>query len=709
MSPKQWLALLCVYISYLFFGASIFYYIEHATELRKRAAQLEERISINELLVKYASPDDKQNQNKVLQTLSNYCDRPVTNYTLDEYPVDFEWTFFHSFWFSFIVCSTVGYGNSSPHDQPGQAFCILFAIIGLPLNGFVLAYLGQYFSKTVTRIYNWYKGHANSHNHQHDAIKKFGLIGTLAMYLVPGIAFFIFLPACLFTYFEDWPYVRSVYYSFVTLTTIGFGDFVPTFQDGQARKFGLSFVFYQIFIPIWNFIGVGYFIMIIGFIAKGMQSKRVAQLEHQLSMNIKGTQHRIWTEFTKDVNFLRRILNEAHLMKFRPMYTNPTERASLHSIPRSASCPEISIYRDEYARVSTSRKRAYSENCERFSNSSTLTLNRSQSDGELSRIDKEKTFRDSGSLFQTNDLISNVLNALGSIRPSVNEDVHSCLEMYSGEPVQTDGSYEWTWDGSNSIGSIFRNQSESEMHLDTQNRSFMNKFNPFKDRVLSQESRRCSVASQDSNPQKYLDNTSRGRESLVSMSQFTCENMELLQTTSIADLIRAVEGTQPKMNVSPETPLLAEYKEKSTLKTGTIGSTPGLRRGSLRPTHDYTTIFVSSQNMKPPNPSRGPNNSTSIITPKRTTRRIRSTSSSIPTVQEHYALNQSMSTLHRTMSLRPTALKQRNVGSIGAIQEMPMITLQPPNVSRRDLLWHPEYQDKVSLQNELRRKRADSK
>lgn len=129
MSPKQWLALLCVYISYLFFGASIFYYIEHTTELRNRAAKLKERIAVNgksehilisiqlirvsdfhssELLVKYASPDDIQIQNKVLQTLSNYCDRPVTNYTLDEYPVDFEWTFFHSFWFSFIVCSTVG-------------------------------------------------------------------------------------------------------------------------------------------------------------------------------------------------------------------------------------------------------------------------------------------------------------------------------------------------------------------------------------------------------------------------------------------------------------------------------------------------------------------------------------------------------------------------------------------------------------------------
>lgn len=47
-----------------------------------------------------------------------------------------------------------------------------------------------------------------------------------------------------------------------------------------------------------------------------MQSKRIARIEHQLSMNIKETQHRIWTEVTKDVSFLRRVLNEIHLMKF---------------------------------------------------------------------------------------------------------------------------------------------------------------------------------------------------------------------------------------------------------------------------------------------------------------------------------------------------------------------------------------------------------
>lgn len=37
-------------------------------------------------------------------------------------------------------------------------------------------------------------------------------------------------------YFEGWDYSISVYYSFVTLLTIGFGDFVPTFQPHQVSN-----------------------------------------------------------------------------------------------------------------------------------------------------------------------------------------------------------------------------------------------------------------------------------------------------------------------------------------------------------------------------------------------------------------------------------------------------------------------------------------
>lgn len=46
------------------------------------------------------------------------------------------------------------------------------------------------------------------------------------MYAVPGLTFFIFLPATIISFFEGWEFDVAVYYAFVTLTTIGFGDYV---------------------------------------------------------------------------------------------------------------------------------------------------------------------------------------------------------------------------------------------------------------------------------------------------------------------------------------------------------------------------------------------------------------------------------------------------------------------------------------------------
>ena len=42
-----------------------------------------------------------------------------------------------------------------------------------------------------------------------------------------GFIVFIVLPAVVFWHIEDgWTYLDSLYFSFVTLTTIGFGDYV---------------------------------------------------------------------------------------------------------------------------------------------------------------------------------------------------------------------------------------------------------------------------------------------------------------------------------------------------------------------------------------------------------------------------------------------------------------------------------------------------
>lgn len=49
-----------------------------------------------------------------------------------------------------------GFGNISPHTEGGKIFCIVYALLGIPLFGFLLAgvgdQLGSIFSKGIGRV-----------------------------------------------------------------------------------------------------------------------------------------------------------------------------------------------------------------------------------------------------------------------------------------------------------------------------------------------------------------------------------------------------------------------------------------------------------------------------------------------------------------------------------------------------------------------------
>ena len=54
---------------------------------------------------------------------------------------------------------------------------------------------------------------------------RWSLAGFTVLYLLVGLLMFVFVPAIFFSWLEDWNYREAVYYAFITLSTIGFGDF----------------------------------------------------------------------------------------------------------------------------------------------------------------------------------------------------------------------------------------------------------------------------------------------------------------------------------------------------------------------------------------------------------------------------------------------------------------------------------------------------
>ncbi|EDW62831.1 open rectifier potassium channel protein 1 isoform X1 [Drosophila virilis] len=440
MSPNRWILLLIFYISYLLFGAAIYYHIEHGEEKEARLEELKERVQIYEYLMEELSDKNASTQNEILERITSYCGKPVTDHTKDEYEIPYTWTFYHAFFFAFTVCSTVGYGNISPTTFAGRMIMIAYSVIGIPVNGILFAGLGEYFGRTFVAIYRRYKKYKMSTD-DHYVPPQLGLITTVVIALIPGIALFLLLPAWVFTYFEDWPYSISFYYSYVTTTTIGFGDFVPTFGASQPREFGGWFVVYQIFVIVWFIFSLGYLVMIMTFITRGLQSKKLAHLEQQLSSNLKATQNRIWTGVTKDVGYLRRLLNELYILKVKPVYTD-TEFG--YTLPRSASCPELSMYRMEPAPI-PSRKRAYSVCAVVAASQHPSVMVHANSDTELSKFDREKTFETAEAYRQTTDLLAKVVTALATVQPPPEADDAATYGGYHGFSDSQILASEWSF------------------------------------------------------------------------------------------------------------------------------------------------------------------------------------------------------------------------------------------------------------------------
>lgn len=61
--------------------------------------------------------------------------------------------YFNFIWINFIFVHFFflkkGYGNISPSSTLGRMFMIFYALIGIPMNGFLFAYLGDFFGKVV--------------------------------------------------------------------------------------------------------------------------------------------------------------------------------------------------------------------------------------------------------------------------------------------------------------------------------------------------------------------------------------------------------------------------------------------------------------------------------------------------------------------------------------------------------------------------------
>ncbi|XP_044254469.1 open rectifier potassium channel protein 1 [Tribolium madens] len=575
MSKKEWFVVLCIFIFYLMMGAAFFQW----KESEKEQERLQNKDCLRKKVDKFvAQIFDKSaslpNEKEFFQALTDYCGKPIKR-GMTEIREDNKWDFYHSLFFVITVVSTIGYGNLSPTTTLTRIVMIFYGLIGIPLNGIVMVTLGNYFGRSFTKLYQRWKNKSNEND-----LTRLGLISQVILYLVPGFLFFIFIPAGLMVLFENWDYDVAVYYAFVTLTTIGFGDYVAGVD--QPHQFSDYHWFYKIFLLIWVIGGLGYVVMILGFITQFFQSKNVKRIEQIISENIKKTPIRIRQE-------LRSLLQEFLILKVK---RGKAFDYIPRRISRTSSCPDLDIYRNMNSPTMV-RKRALSE-CPGYYNLQTFE---SQSD-LMDRIEQE----------QQNDLLLKVVDALSNI----SDPEEGTYENLPDSDILASERYGSKWSLKSQTLALPKSQRRraisdirvpsmhkvearhdiwsdrtrtfSEPSSETENRSenlltrFKNIFMGPKEDKNDVEHGRRRASMFTTTEDRYLRQTNRGRVSVLSTQQQDA----FLEQTSIADFIRALSAiTVPESMLPPGAP-------KRKLGTASLSppkgpSPPRARRQAIRP------------------------------------------------------------------------------------------------------------------------------
>ncbi|XP_078502822.1 potassium channel, subfamily K, member 16-like [Lissotriton helveticus] len=206
------LALILGYFVYLLLGATVFQLLEKQAEEHSRVQFQMEKLKFLQNYTCLDGPALEQFVQIIMEAWENGVN-PKGNSSNPS-----NWDFSSSFFFAGTVVTTIGYGNLYPSTVAGQVFCVFYALLGVPLNLAFLNQLGKGLNLHLVALER--------------CVQRPGQPGkvvktvTVTLFLTSGTLLFLVFPPMIFSYIEGWSYGQGFYFAFITLSTIGFGDFV---------------------------------------------------------------------------------------------------------------------------------------------------------------------------------------------------------------------------------------------------------------------------------------------------------------------------------------------------------------------------------------------------------------------------------------------------------------------------------------------------
>uniref|UniRef100_A0AC35U3T5 Ion_trans_2 domain-containing protein n=1 Tax=Rhabditophanes sp. KR3021 TaxID=114890 RepID=A0AC35U3T5_9BILA len=218
---------------------------------------------------------------------------------VDNHETEMDWSFGSSVLFSFSVITSIGYGHVAPKSQGGRLFCILYGLFGIPLTLLTIANVGMNFSRifqmSAIKILKWKTklckkysfglrpkiGQINKkenkiplpeqqnnlwHISDNKNMNSPNVVDTqktsleeedeidveanenqlqLIMIVLLGVSSFLYLlfgAYFLSLYEKDMGYFEGFYFCYITMLTIGLGDYYP--QSYEYLPITIIYVFF---------------------------------------------------------------------------------------------------------------------------------------------------------------------------------------------------------------------------------------------------------------------------------------------------------------------------------------------------------------------------------------------------------------------------------------------------------------------------------
>ncbi|KAM6223422.1 potassium channel subfamily K member 6 [Rhynchocyon petersi] len=231
---------LAAYAAYLLLGALLVSRLEgpHEAQLRAELEKLREQLLQRSPCVAASALDALVERVLAAGRLGRGVFANTTS--------DTTWDFASALFFTSTLVTTVGYGYTTPLTDGGKAFAIVFAILGVPATMLLLTASVQRLSLLLThKPLSWLSLHRGWDPRQ-------AARWHLVVLLVVVVIIFFLVPAAIFVYLEEaWSFLDALYFCFISLSTIGLGDYVPGETPGQPHR-----ALYKVLVTAYLFLGL---------------------------------------------------------------------------------------------------------------------------------------------------------------------------------------------------------------------------------------------------------------------------------------------------------------------------------------------------------------------------------------------------------------------------------------------------------------------